>query len=289
MKNAGNPSRIAGSIRKRRNLQKMPLVSMFLLSLIVLGCLGAELIMTHDPTYMHLAHYRHAPNREFYFGTDTMGRDLYSMIWYGGRISLYIGVLATVISTCIAILYGTVSGISRAWVDRVMMRLTDLLLSIPSLLMIVFVQAMMGKQTPTAIAVVIGLTSWMSIAKIVRTEVRQLRNSEYILASIGRGGGFFHILRKHFMPNFFAAIMFMVVMNVSNAIAAESTLSFLGIGLPLDMISWGSLLSLAQKALLTGAWWMVLIPGLFLIITLLCITNIGHYIRSEMTKKQSHI
>lgn len=298
MKNEENPFRIVSTSsqedqpltsRKNDHFQEMPLVSIFLLSLIVIGCLGAELMITHDPTYMYLEHYTNAPNSEFYFGTDTMGRDIFSMIWYGGRISLYIGALATIISTFIAILYGTISGIAKPWIDNVMMRFNDLLLSLPTILMIIFVQAMIGKQTPTAIAVVIGLTSWMSISKIVRTEVRQLRNSEYVLASKSMGGGFFHILRKHLMPHFFAAIMFMVVMNFSSAIVAESTLSFLGIGLPVDIVSWGSMLSLAQNAFLTGAWWIILIPGSFLIVTLLCITNIGNYIRNQMTKKQSNL
>lgn len=297
MKKEKEPFRIVGTdyqeekplaTRNKRHFKRMPIVSGIFLSLIVFGCLGAELIITHNPTYMYLEHYSTAPNSEFYFGTDTMGRDIFSMIWYGGRISLYIGVLATIISTFIAIIYGTISGTAKAWIDNGMMRLNEILLSLPNILMIIFVQAMIGKQTPNAIAVVIGVTSWMGISKVVRTEVRQLRNREYVLASKCMGGGFFHILRKHFMPNLFVAIMFMVIMNIGGAIAAESTLSFLGIGLPTDIVSWGSMLSLAQNALLTKNWWLIVIPGLFLIITILCITNIGEYIQSEMTKKQSN-
>ena len=104
---------------------------------------------------------------------------------------------------------------------------------------------------------VIGLTGWMSIARVVRTEVRQIRGSEFVLASKCMGGGFFHVLWKHLAPNFAASIMFMVVMNVRSAIVAESTLSFMGIGLPVEVITWGSMLSLAEKALLTGSWWII--------------------------------
>lgn len=298
MKNEDNPFQIVGArnsqqfqpviIRKKR-FHEMPYLSICILAIIIFCCLFAELIMTHKPTFMYLEHYSNPPNNEFYFGTDTMGRDIFSMIWYGGRISLYIGVLATVVSTFIAVLYGTISGLSISWVGNVLSRLNDLLLSLPTILIILFVQAMIGKQTPTAIAIVIGVTSWMSIAKVVYIEVKQLRNCEYVLASKSMGGGFFHILRKHLVPNFFPSIMFMVVMNMSNAIAAESTLSFLGIGLPIDIISWGSMLSLAQKSFLTGAWWIILIPGIFLIVTLLCITNIGNFIRSEMNNKESFL
>lgn len=136
--------------------------------------------MTKDPTYLDLAHCSTAPCREFLFGTDTMGRDIFSMIWYGGRLSLFIGVGSTVIST--------------------------------------------------------------------------LRASEYVIEAKCMGGSFFHILRCHLAPNFFSSILFMVVMNVRSAIIAESTLSFMGLGLPIEVVTWGSMLSLAEKALMTDAW-----------------------------------
>lgn len=103
------------------------------------------------------------------------------------------------------------------------------------------------------------------------------------------GGGFFYVLRKHLAPNFLASIMFMVVMNVRSAIVSESTLSFMGIGLPLEIITWGSMLSLSEKALLTKAWWIILIPRLFLVVTLLCMTEIGNYIRKKVSQGESNI
>lgn len=145
--------------------------------------------------------------------------------------------------------------------------------------------------TPSAwsIALGIGLTSWTSIAKVVRTEVRQLRASEYVIAAKCMGGSFFHILRRHLAPNFFSSILFMVVMNVRSAIIAESTLSFMGLGLPIEVVTWGSMLSLAEKALMTDAWWILLIPGAFLVVTLLCITNLGDYLRSRTSRKESNL
>lgn len=274
---------------KKKRLYKPPILSIIILVLIVIGCLGAELFGTHAPSYMYLNHISNAPNSHFFFGTDHLGRDIFTMIWYGGRISLFIGIIATAISTIIAIVYGTISGTIVSWIDNAMIRLVEILLSLPNILMIIFVQAIMGKQTVMSITLTIGITSWMSMAKIIRTEVRQIRNSDYVMASKSMGGSFFYILRKHLAPNFIASIMFMIVMNISHAIVAESTLSFLGLGLPTDIISWGSLLSLAPNALLTKEWWTILIPGLFLIVTLLCITNIGDYIRSEVNKKQSNI
>lgn len=200
-----------------------------------------------------------------------------------------IGLLSAAISTVIAVLFGAVSGIAPQWLDTLLMRVTEILLSIPNLLLVILLQAILGKANVLTISFVIGVTGWTSIAKVVRTEVRQIRNSEYVIASRCMGGGFFHILWKHLTPNFVSSIMFMVVMNVRSAIVSESTLSFMGIGLPLEVISWGSMLSLSEKALLGGSWWMILIPGVFLVVTLLCMTNIGNYLRKSVNQKQSNL
>ena len=274
---------------KKKWYQEKPVISMGILAVILFGCLFAELLMTKDPTFMDLVNYNKAPNREFLFGTDTMGRDIFSMIWYGGRISLLIGALSTVISTMIAIVVGAFSGAAPQWLDNLIMRFTEIFLSIPSLLLVILLQAIMGKANIISLSVVIGFTSWTSIAKVVRTEVRQIRNSEYVIASRCMGGSFFHILWKHLTPNFVSSIMFMVIMNVRSAIISESTLSFMGIGLPLEIISWGSMLSLSEKALMTSSWWIILIPGMFLVVTLLCMTNIGNYLRKNVNRKESNL
>lgn len=276
-------------IRMKKWYQGKPVVSMGILLLIVLGCLFAECLMTKDPTFMDLLNYNKAPDGEFWFGTDTMGRDIFSMIWYGGRISLLIGALSTVISTFIAIVVGSFSGAASQWIDNLVMRFTEIFLSIPSLLLVILLQAIMGKANIVSLSVVIGITSWTSIAKVVRTEVRQIRNSEYVIASRCMGGSFFHILWKHLTPNFVSSIMFMVIMNVRSAIISESTLGFMGIGLPLEVISWGSMLSLAEKALMTSSWWIILVPGVFLVVTLLCLTNIGNYLRKNVNRKESNL
>lgn len=274
-------------IKKKR--KEIPFLSITLLSIIVLGCLFCNLIMTKDPTYLDLKNYSMDPNREFWFGTDTMGRDIFSMIWYGGRISLLVGFLATFLSTLIAIVFGSISGCAPKWLDDGLMRLTEILLSVPNLLLVILIQAILGTPNVWSISFVIGVTSWTSIAKIVRTEVRQIRNSDYVIASKCMGGSFWHILWEHLTPNFMSFIMFMVVMNIRSAIVAESTLSFMGIGLPIEKISWGSMLSLADKAMMSKSWWMILIPGLFLVTTLMCITNIGNYLRKQSNQKESNL
>ena len=275
--------------KKASRLKGFPWISVILMSGIILCCLFAEVLMTKDPSYLDLKNYNAAPNAEFLFGTDTLGRDIFSGIWYGGRISITIGFLATLISTFIAVVYGSVSGIAPPWLDTLMMRFTEIFLRVPGLLLVLFLQAILGEANVLTLSIVIGVTSWASIAKVIRTEVRQIRSSEYVVASKCMGGKFFHILGKHLAPNFIASIMFMVVMNVRGAIGSESTLSFMGMGLPLEIISWGSMLSLSEKALLTDSWWIIIIPGAFLVTLLMCLTNIGNYLRKAANRKESNL
>ena len=244
-----------------------PVISILVLGLIVLSCLLWSAFSKTDAGYMDLSACNLAPSRSHLFGTDTMGRDIFAMIWSGGRLSLIIGVCSTLLSTFIAVFFGSLSGCAGERLGGLLTRVNEIFISIPNLLFI-------------------GLTSWMSIAKVVRTEVRVLRGSEYVQAARCMGGSFLHILRVHLAPNFLPSILFMVIMNVRGAMLAESTLSFLGLGLPLEVVSWGSMLSLSEKALLTGSWWMIVIPGVFLVATLLSLTEIGNAIRRSLGHSQ---
>ena len=274
---------------KKKKGPKLPVISLVVLVLILAGCLIFPFLIKKDPSYMDLMSANQAPCRQFLFGTDTMGRDIFHMIWSGGRISLFIGCVSTLISTVIAILFGGLSGIAPQWADTLLMRFTEVFLSIPNLLLVILLQAILGKPNVLSVSLVIGVTSWASIAKVVRTEVRQIRGSDYVTASRCMGGGFFHVLGRHLIPNFLPAIQFMVVMNVRSAIVAESTLSFRGMGLPLETVSWGSMLSLSEKALLSGSWWIILIPGAFLVATLMSMTEMGQFLQKELNQKESNL
>lgn len=283
------PQNLAESPKKHKRRPWGFVLPGILLLFLVLGCMFAEMVMTHDPLYFNLNHISEPPGPEFLFGTDAMGRDVFSMIWYGGRISLTVGVLAAAVSTGIAVLYGCISGLSCEIIDDVMMRFAEIALSIPSILVVVFIQAIIGQSSPAAIAVVIGATGWMNMAKIVRSEVRQIRHSGYVQAAKGMGAGFLYILRRHFAPGFFSSILFMVVTNIGSAIGTESTLSFFGIGLPAETVSWGTMLSQADRALLSNQWWIIVIPGLFLIVTLLCVTELGNELRRKNIRRCSNL
>ncbi len=269
--------------------RRCPWVSLILFCGITLICLLAPWISPYDVNAMDSSALHLAPCLAHPLGTDSMGRDLLTRILYGGRASICIGLLATGISTALAVVYGTISGVAGEKVDVFLMRLAELYLSIPSILLILFFQAMWGKASYFSLAVVIGVTSWPSIAKVVRSEVRQIGESDYILAARTMGAGFGYVLGRHLLPNFFSSILFMVVSNMGQAMITESTLSFLGLGLPLTMPSWGSLLSQSQSALLTGYWWIVWIPGVVMVTTLVCITQLGEYMRKKNNRIYSNL
>jgi peptide/nickel transport system permease protein len=263
------------------NNVKKPIVSAVILGIIILACTLADAIAPGNGTRMDFNALNLPPDAAHIFGTDEMGRDLFKMILHGGQVSLVIGLLSSVITAFIAMVYGAAAGLAPKWLDDLLMRFTELMMSVPSILYIVSILAILGDTTVLSLSIVIGATSWMNIAKIVRAEVRQIHGSEYILASRLMGAKFPYILWQHLLPNFMPSIMFMLIYNVSQAIAAEATLSFLGLGMPPGFATWGSLMSLSQDALLTNSWWIIVIPSLFLITTLVCITNIGEYFRRK--------
>lgn len=260
-----------------------------LLLLIVAGCTFAAWLTPYEVSVMDGQAISLAPCRAHPLGTDSLGRDLLAMILYGGRLSLYIGLLSALLSSLLALVYGAISGLAPGALDALLMRFCELLMSLPSLILVLFLQAVWGKPTPTSIAVVLALTSWMTLAKLVRSEVRRIRESDYILSAKIMGADFTYLLQKHLLPNLISPAMFMVVSSFGQAIIAETTLSFLGLGLPVSQVSWGSLLSLSKNALLSNQWWMILLPGLVLVTTLVCITELGEYARARNNRLQSNL
>ncbi len=273
----------------KRKVRSWPLKSIIIFLFIFLGCVFAPYIANHDPTAFYLDHLNQPPDSEFYFGTDSLGRDIFSVLWYGGRLSLMIGFLSAAVSSGVGIIYGCLSGTAPKWVDTVLMRTAELLSSIPYLLLQLLLLGCIGDANVVSLSFVIGITTWMNLARVVRSEVRQIRKSDYVLASKIMGGNFFHVLWYHLLPNFISPVLFMIVSSVGLSMTMEATLSFLGIGLPTEVVSLGTMLSLSTRALLTNSWWVILIPGLFLIITLVCITHIGHHLRHEINRGSSNL
>lgn len=276
--------------KKKNRLGPGVRLSITLLAVVGIASLLAPLLAPYGPNEMGPA-INQAPSADHLFGTDSMGRDLLSRILYGGRASLCIGLMAAAISTGIAMVYGSISGMSRRWVDRGLMGFADLMLSVPQILIVVFLQAVFGKSgyLSLSLALSIGVTGWMAMARIIRNEVRRIRETDYVTAARMMGGSFGYILRKHLLPGFLPAVLYAAVSSIGAAMMTEATLSFMGLGLPVAEVSWGSLLSDSQNALLSGSWWIILIPGIVLIGTLIAIAALGEQVRKGNTRLHSNL
>lgn len=257
--------------------RRLPLVSILLLLGILILCGFAEFFSLADPHQLRPDLSYIAPGSQALLGTDKLGRDLFSMILYGGRLSLFIGAGAACISTLIALVFGMLSVYANTVFSYLLLRLAQMILSVPQLLLMLLIQACLGKPQPFSLIAVIALTSWVPLFYVVRSELMRLKAAEFVLSAQLFGANKLYLLVKHMVPMIISPLIFMIVMNMRAAILSEATLSFLGLGLDVETVSWGSLITLSQEALFTPAWWMVIIPGACLVGTLLCINNLAHY------------
>ncbi|HUV23573.1 MAG TPA: ABC transporter permease [Gammaproteobacteria bacterium] len=230
------------------------------------------------------------PNADprFLFGTDDQGRDLWSTILYGMRVSLLIGIFAVLLQSAIGIVIGLVSGYIGGRVDSVLMRIADVQLSFSTLMVAIIVLAIVknafGSETYSSYAMlililVIGLSEWPQIARTVRSSVLGEKEKEYVDAAHVMGFGPVRIMFKHILPNCLSPIFVIGTVQIANAIITEAALSFLGLGMPVTEPSLGSLISIGKEYLYSGSWWITLIPGFFLVAIVIAINLLGDFLR----------
>jgi peptide/nickel transport system permease protein len=209
-------------------------------------------------------------------GTDQLGRDILSGIIHGARISLSIGFVAMAIEVIIGVTLGALAGFFGGWVDIVISRIIELFLNFPTLFLILTIVAFLGPSI-FYVMVIIGATGWMGIARLVRGEVLRVRNMEYVTAANSLGFGASRTIVRHVLPNSVAPVLVSVAFGIAGAILTESTLSFLGLGVPLEVVTWGSTLNASRQA--PFAWWLAIFPGLMIFLTVVCYNLIGDGLR----------
>jgi peptide/nickel transport system permease protein len=240
------------------------------------------------------------PNSIHWFGTDSVGRDVFFRIIYGGQISLFIGVLAVTLEVSLGTIIGGMAGFYGGWVDAVLMRFTEAMLAIPSLFLLIVLAKFIGRDVGQVtigsrtfsgsigiVILVIGITSWMYLARIVRASVLSLKEREFIAASQALGATDVRIFFRHLIPNTTGPIIVAATLGLANAILTEAYVSFLGLGVQQPTSTWGNMMQQAQSFLTRGAWWMWVFPSVFIVLIIMSINLVGDGLRDAFDPRSS--
>ncbi len=245
-----------------------------------LAAIFAPILSSHNPVAMNLDMILQPPSAEHYFGTDALGRDVFSRMLYGARISLWVGFVSVGIAVSIGTLLGLLAGYFRGWTDEVIMRFVDIMLCFPSFFLILAVIAFLEPNILN-IMITIGFTSWMGVARLVRAEALSLRERDFVSAARLSGAPVYYILFRHILPNALAPIIVTATLGIAGAILVESSLSFLGIGVQHPTPSWGNILQEGKQAL-EIAWWLSVLPGMAILLTVLGYNLLGEALRDNL-------
>jgi peptide/nickel transport system permease protein len=281
---AGRP----GAGRRLRRLRNQPgaTLGIALLLLLISAALLAPLIAPFDPDVIDLGAARMTPpSFAHWLGTDQLGRDLLSRTLYGARVSLLIGFLAVAIAVTIGTAVGAAAGYFGGWLDALLMRLVDLFLSFPRLVLLVTVVALFEPSIPL-IVLVLGLTGWMGVSRLVRGQVLSIREREFVQAARALGYGPGRILGRHVLPNVTTPIIVAATLGIGNAILAEATLSFLGLGVQPPTASWGTIIQAGGDRLI-DAWWIATFPGLAIVLTVMSFNLVGDGLRDALDPRRT--
>ncbi len=271
--------------RRRLFANKMAVASMIVLGFIALLALFAPWLSPHDYDAVYWEAIGIPPTLEnsHWFGTDANGRDLFVRTLYGARVSLMVGIVTTLVALIIGVTYGAIAGYFGGRVDAVMMRIVDVLYSMPTMFFIIILVVVFGRHI-VLVFIAIGCVEWLTMARIVRGQTLSVKRKEYIEAARAAGVGIGAIIRRHIIPNVIGPVIVFMTLLVPAVILLESFLSFLGLGVQEPMTSWGVLISEGAQQM-ENAPWMLIFPAIFLAVTLFCFNFIGDGLRDALDPK----
>jgi oligopeptide transport system permease protein len=264
---------------------KMATIGLIYLIIVTITAIFAPWIAPFSYEETDLALGAVPPNSTNIFGTDDLGRDLFSRILYGGRVSLMVAVLSTFVSVTIGVIYGAISGYFGGKVDNVMMRIVEILYALPFTFFVILLMVLVGRNI-YVLFVALGAISWLTMARIVRGQVVSLRRTEFVEAAEATGIPKFRIIMRHIIPNTLGPVIVFVTLTIPQVMLEEAFLSFLGLGVQEPMSSWGTLLSNGVSAMETYPW-MLIFPSLTLVTTLFALNFLGDGLRDALDPKAS--
>ncbi|WP_161790386.1 ABC transporter permease [Inquilinus limosus] len=288
----------AGRLWRNRMLvrlfrSKAALVSVVILLLVLLAAIAAPWLAPNDPFAIKLIQrlkppgYTNSAGITFWLGTDSLGRDVFSRLIYGARVSLVVGLAAVAISGTIGLLVGLLSGYFGGWVDDLFMRLCDIQLSFPTILLALTIMAVLGSGLDKLI-LVLGLTGWVQYGRIVRSQVLTIKTDEFVLAAHATGERQWRILFQHILPNVWSPVIVIASFTVASNIVSEASLSFLGVGVPPSVPSWGTMLADGREYV-GVADWLTLPAGAAISLTVLSINILGDWLRDYLDPRLKNI
>ena len=262
---------------RRFRRHRLALLGMVLIIVITGMVIFAPWVTPYEPNELDIRNRLQAPTLAHPMGTDELGRDVFTRVLYGGRISLMIGIAAMLVSVSIGTLVGAISGYFGGRIDGIMMRLVDVIISFPTLFLLIMLASFLGS-SPATMILVIGILSWMRVARLVRGNFLAIKEREYVTAAraLGASGG--HIISRHLLPNSLGPIIVAATISVSAAILTESALSYLGLGVQPPQATWGNMLRFAQDQMTTAPWTAVF-PGMMIFLVSIAINFIGDGMR----------
>lgn len=276
----GESDTFKDKMKRMASNNKLAVFSFIVIVIFILLAVFAPLITPYGLEEVDLMSRLSAPSAKHLLGTDELGRDVLTRLLYGARVSLAVGVIPTVISMLIGVLVGMVSGYVGGIVDSVLMRLADVVLSFPSLLLAMVIMYTLGDGI-SSIFIALAITSWASVARVVRSETLSLRETEYVEAARSMGVRGFTIIIRHILPNCIPSLIVLFTLNVPSAILSESSLSFLGIGVQLPNSSWGLMVNLG-RTFLYNAPWLSIVPSIAIMIVVLAFNFLGDGLRDVL-------
>ena len=268
---------------RRLKENKLAIIALISLALIVIMALIGPIISPYEYDFQDFTAINETPSSTHWFGTDDLGRDLFVRAWKGARVSLLIGLISAVINVTIGIIYGGIAGYKGGRVDSIMMRVVEIIYSIPALLWVILLMIIMG-QGLTTIIVALSISGWGGMARLVRGQVLQLKEMEYVLAAQSLGASSWRIILKHLIPNAMGPIIINLTFQVPDAIFTEAFLSFIGLGVPPPIASWGTLANEGTKVM-TLYPYQILFPAILISITMLAFNIFGDGIRDSLDPK----
>lgn len=281
---ARKPVTYWGDAMRRFRQNRVAVFAFFLLCAMILMTIIVPMVSPYDYSKQDLPSRKQWPSAAHWFGTDDLGRDLFTRVWQGGRVSITIGVIGSLVVAVIGCIYGGIAAYFGGWVDMLMMRIVEVLSSVPNLLVVIMLSIVLDSSSIPTLLFAMTITGWCPIARLVRSQMLQISRSEYVMAARVMGVSPLNIVVRHMIPNTISIIIVNITFRIPGFIFSEAFLSYVGLGVQPPNTSWGALASAGQNSILFYPY-MMLFPSLFIALTMLCFTLMGDGLRDALDPK----